>query len=394
MDELPPPALRPGGVLVRTAYSLISAGTERSTVKTAQSSILGKMIERPDLVRQGIQTLKREGLRATLDKVKSRLNQIKALGYSASGRVIAVGQGAEEFRVGDPVACAGVGYASHAEVIFVPRNLCARVPADALLESACYATVGSIALHGIRQSEVQLGDVAVVIGLGLVGQLTVQMLRATGARVIGYDIDPAACELAEQSGASCTSDEEVLQQKCDRLADRRGADCVLITAASKSNRPVELAAEIARDRGRVVAVGLVGLDVPRDLFYSKELELRLSRSYGPGRYDPVYEEKGVDYPVGYVRWTEKRNMEAFLQLAAEGTVNTARLTTHRFPIERAGEAYDLLVNGPSAASLAADSSTGETNGGDTTKAVVAAHKHRCGVVLFYPGAQRDTSHGL
>jgi polar amino acid transport system substrate-binding protein len=387
VDELPPPALKPGGVLVRTAYSLISAGTERSTVKTAHSSIVGKMLDRPDLVRQGIQTLKREGLRATLAKVKSRLNQIKALGYSASGRVIAVGRGAEEFRIGDAVACAGVGYASHAEVIFVPRNLCARVPEGASLESACYATVGAIAMHGIRQSEVRLGEVAVIIGLGLVGQLTAQMLKAAGARVIGFDIDDLACRLATESGVDATAgNEDELLDACKSLTNARGADCILITAASKSNRPIELAAELARDRARIVAVGLVGLDVPRDLFYSKELELRLSRSYGPGRYDADYEEKGMDYPVGYVRWTEKRNMEAFLQLVANGQVNTGLLTTHRYPIDQAALAYDMLVKG--APPVARTSETPNDSDGDAThRAIVKDRTHRCGVVLAYPDAQ-------
>lgn len=359
VDEIPPPALRPGGVLVRTAFSLISAGTERSTVKTGQSSLLGKVLQRPELVRQGVQSLKREGVRSTYDKVKSRLNRVKALGYSSSGVVIAVGERADEFKVGDLVACAGAAYASHAEVNFVPKNLCARIPGGVALRDACYATVGAIALHGVRQAEAQLGATAVVIGLGLVGQLTVQLLKASGCRVLGVDVSEDACELARKSGADAVSTPRLAADDCRRLTGGRGADCVLITAGTKSNGPVELAADVARDRAKVVAVGLVGLDVPRDMFYIKELELRLSRSYGPGRYDPAYEERGNDYPVGYVRWTEKRNIEAFLGLLADGKLDVSTLTTHSYRITDALDAYRLILDEP-------------------------ADRFRCGVVIEYP----------
>jgi predicted dehydrogenase/threonine dehydrogenase-like Zn-dependent dehydrogenase len=362
VEELPSPALRPGGVLVRTVCSLISAGTERATVETAQSSLIGKARSRPDLVRQVFDTFKREGLSSTYEKVKARLSQSKALGYSASGIVTVVGRDAQEFRVGDRVACAGGGYASHAEVIFVPRNLCCKLPDDVSQESACYTTVGAIALQGIRQADPRLGEAVAVIGLGLVGQLTVQLLKAAGCQVLGVDIDQAACELAKKSGAdSVANDSASARMACDALTAGRGADCIVITAATKSSEPVELAAELARDRARVVVVGLVGMDVPRHSFFAKELELRLSRSYGPGRYDPDYEEKGSDYPIGYVRWTEKRNMEAFLRLAAEGKVNTDLLTTHRFAVGHATEAYDLILNGG---------------------------QRFCGVVLEYPGADQ------
>lgn len=345
VEELPPPVLRPGGVLVRTAFSLISAGTERTIVETAQSSLIGKARTRPDLVRQVFDTFKREGLRSTYEKVKSRLNQIKALGYSASGIVTEVGRDVTDLKVGDRVACAGAGYASHAEVIYVPRNLCCLVPEGASLEAASYTTVGSIALQGIRQADLRLGETAVVIGLGLVGQLTVQMLKAAGCRVLGVDIDPLACELGLKSGADrVASDEADAIAACNALTDGRGADSILITAGTKSNQPVELAGELARDRGRVVVVGLVGTDLPRHSYYMKELELRLSRSYGPGRYDPSYEEKGNDYPIGYVRWTENRNMEAFLRLVKEGKVDTALLTTHRFAVEKATDAYGLITS--------------------------------------------------
>ena len=345
MEELPPPALKPGGVLVRTAYSLISAGTERMAVETAQSSLVGKARSRPDLVRQVFDTFKREGLRSTYEKVKSKLTQMKALGYSASGVVTAVGRDVKEFKAGDRIACAGAGYASHAEVIFVPKNLCAKLPDGASLESACYTTVGAIALQGIRQADTRLGEAVAVIGLGLVGQLTVQLLKAAGCQVIGIDIDKAACELARKSGAdTVANDQASARAACLSLTEGRGADCVLITAGTKSNEPVELAGELARDRARVVVVGLVGMDVPRHSYYTKELDLRLSRSYGPGRYDPEYEEKGNDYPIGYVRWTEKRNMDAFLRLVADGKIDTGLLTTHRFTVGQAEDAYKLILS--------------------------------------------------
>ena len=346
VEELAPPALRPGGVLVRTAFSLISAGTERTIVETAQSTLIGKARSRPDLVRQVFDTFKREGLASTYEKVKAKLSQSTALGYSASGVVAAVANDVQEFRVGDLVACAGAGYASHAEVIFVPRNLCCSLPEGVSQESACYTTVGAIALQGIRQADPRLGEVVAVIGLGLVGQLTVQLLKAAGCQVLGVDIDQAACDLATKSGADLVSgDASSARKACDALTLGRGADCIVITAATKSSEPIALAAELARDRARVVVVGLVGMDVPRHSFYTKELELRLSRSYGPGRYDPGYEEKGTDYPIGYVRWTEKRNMEAFLRLIAEGKVNTKLLTTHSFPVAEAMQAYNLILNG-------------------------------------------------
>ena len=363
VEELPPPALRPGGVLVRTVCSLISAGTERTIIETAQSSLIGKARSRPDLVRQVLDSFKREGLSSTYEKVKARLSQSKALGYSASGIVTAVGRDAQEFRVGDRVACAGGGYASHAEVNFVPRNLCCKLPEAVSQESACYTTVGAIALQGIRQADPRLGEAVAVIGLGLVGQLTVQLLKAAGCQVLGVDIDHAACELAKKSGAdSVANDSASARKACDALTGGRGADCIVITAATKSSEPVELAAELARDRARIVVVGLVGMDVPRHSFFTKELELRLSRSYGPGRYDPDYEEKGSDYPIGYVRWTEKRNMEAFLRLVADGKINTQLLTTHRFAVAQATEAYDLILNGG---------------------------QRFCGVVLEYPSAEQQ-----
>jgi polar amino acid transport system substrate-binding protein len=345
VEELPQPVLKAGGLLIRTAYSLISAGTERMVVETAQSSLVGKARSRPDLVRQVFDTLKREGLRATYEKVTAKLNQIKGLGYSASGTVIAIGENVTGFQIGDRVACAGAGYASHAEVLFVPQNLCCKLPDGASLEAACYTTVGAIALQGIRQADVRLGESVAVIGLGLIGQLTVQMLKAAGCRVLGFDIEATAGEAAKKAGADfvASTDDEV-RTACQVMTEGRGADSIIITASTKSDAPIELAAELARDRARIVAVGLVGMNIPRNAYYMKELDVRLSRSYGPGRYVPEYEEKGHDYPIAYVRWTEKRNMEAFLQLVSENRVKTELLTTHRFSVARAMDAYELITS--------------------------------------------------
>lgn len=344
VEELPPPVLRPGGVLVRTAYSLISAGTERTTVATAQSSLIGKARQRPDLVKQVLDSVRREGLVNTYEKVMARLETVKALGYSAAGTVIEVGEGVSGFRIGDQVACAGVGYASHAEINFVPTNLCTLLPEGISLAGAAYTTLGAIAMQGIRQAQVHLGENVVVIGLGLIGQLTIQMLKAAGCRILGIDLDQAVVDLAIKSGAhQAINRSEDVHKLVDAFTQGRGADSIILTASTNSNDPVKLAGEIARDRGRVVVVGAVKMDIPREHYYMKELELCLSRSYGPGRYDPDYEEYGQDYPIGYVRWTEKRNMEEFLRLVAEKHINLELLTTHRFPVEKASDAYDLIL---------------------------------------------------
>jgi len=393
VEDFPPPALKPGGLLVRTAFSLISAGTERVTVETAKDSLVGKAMSRPDLVTQVLATFKREGFAATYQKVKARLDQVKPMGYSTSGFVAAVGAGVGEFAVGDRVACAGAGYASHAEFNFVPSNLCARLPETVSLEAACYTTLGAIAMQGVRQAEAKLGETAVVIGLGLVGQITVQLLKAAGCLVLGIDPDGRARGQAIVSGADATAgtDEEA-RTACSTMTAAKGADFILITAGTKSSGPVCLAADLSRDRGRVVVVGLVGMDVPRNTYYQKELELRLSRSYGPGRYDPMYEENGIDYPIGYVRWTEKRNMEAFLQLASAGKVNPEGLTTHRFQIDHAADAYNMIIGkGGSDGSVGAvapvqhSTRDNEPTGLKRPDRVFPAG-FRCGIVLEYPGA--------
>jgi predicted dehydrogenase/threonine dehydrogenase-like Zn-dependent dehydrogenase len=342
--DVPPPVSQRGRVTVRTVASLISAGTERMTVEMGKRSLFGKARERPDLVRQVIQKAQNEGVLNTLNAVRAKLGSVTALGYSASGTVIEVGEDVTEFRSGDRVACAGAGYASHAEVLSVPKNLCARLPENVDFESAAFSTLGAIALQGLRLANPTLGEGFVVIGLGLIGQLTVQLLKANGCRVFGIDPDVQKTKLARELGAddACAPDDEA-ERRVLEWSRGRGADGVLITAATSSNGPVEMAGEISRLKGRVVAVGLVGLHVPRDIYYHKELTLNISMSYGPGRYDPEYEERGHDYPHAYVRWTEGRNLEAFLDLIAERRLNVAPLITHRFSVDEAERAYELIT---------------------------------------------------
>lgn len=344
VTEVPTPRVGCGQVLVQVAGSLISAGTERMVVDFAEKNLLQKARTRPDLVRQVLEKAQREGVLSTLKAVCDRLDQPLALGYSCAGTVIAVGEGATDIQVGERVACAGGGYAVHAEVVSVPKNLVVKFPENVDFESAAFTTLGAIALQGVRIADVRIGEVVAVIGLGLIGLLTVQILKAAGCRVIGMDINPDRCHLAEELGVDvAVTGAQSLTANCYRLTANHGVDAVIITAATKSNQPIELAAELCREKGRVVVVGAVGMDVPRRPFYEKELELRLSRSYGPGRYDPLYEEKGIDYPYGYVRWTERRNMAAFLDLVAQGKVQVQPLITHRFPIDHALEAYDLIM---------------------------------------------------
>jgi polar amino acid transport system substrate-binding protein len=342
--DVPAPVVQRGHLLVRAAASLISAGTERTSVEAAQQSLFARAKERPDLVRQVIQRAQTDGVINTINAVRSKLGSLSALGYSASGIVVAVGENIANFQIGDRVACAGVGYASHAEMLSVPQNLCVRVPAGVSLDAAAYGTLGAIALQGVRLSAPTLGEAFVVIGLGLIGQLTVQLLKANGCRVFGIDLDASKIELAKQLGADggCAPD-EAAKDAVLNWTRGRGADAVLIAAGTTSNQPVELAGEISRLKGRVVAIGAVGLDVPRASYFKRELTLQVSMSYGPGRYDPEYEERGHDYPFAYVRWTEARNIEAFLDLIASESINVETLTTHRFKIDEGERAYSLIT---------------------------------------------------
>lgn len=344
VGDVPAPRCRGGTVLVATRYSLISAGTERASARIAQKSLIGKAIARPDLVSKVLDQVRRNGVVETAKMVLNRLDAPVAPGYSCAGIVLEVGADVTGIRPGDRVACAGQNHASHAEVVVVPQNLCVAVPAAVDLQSASYVAVGSIALQGLRQAAPQLGETVAVIGLGLVGQLTVQMLIASGCNVLCTDLDPLKIELAKRFGAQAV-EASGFEQHVVASTAARGADTVLLTAATDSDDPMRTAAAICRKRGRIVVVGAVGMNLQREPFYLKELDLRLSTSCGPGRYDPDYEDKGVDYPFAYVRWTERRNMEAFLELLAKRAVDTATLTTHDFPIERAIEAYELLLGG-------------------------------------------------
>lgn len=347
VEEVPHPILMPRGILVRNEYSLISKGTERTKVDFARKSMVAKAKSRPDLVRQVLRNAKKEGWVTTFKKVMTRLESSSPLGYSSAGEVMAVGDLVEGIKVGDKVACAGAGYANHAEIVSVPMNLCAKIPENLSCRHACFTTLGAIALQGLRQAKVNLGENVAVIGLGILGQLTVQMLKASGCRVFGMDINEEMVSLAKNSGADFgwIIGKEDLTSKIIQLTSGHGVDVVIITAGSTSNQPIELAGEICRDKGRVVIVGAVNMDVPRKNFYDKELDIRFSRSYGPGRYDNMYEKMGIDYPFGYVRWTEKRNMEEFLDLLQQGKVNPEKLITHRFKIEDAEKAYDLIIQG-------------------------------------------------
>jgi polar amino acid transport system substrate-binding protein len=344
--DLPEPSLLPGSLLVRNRCSVISPGTERAIVAAARSSYLRTARERPDLVRRLLDTVRREGILAAYRKVQAKLAQARPLGYACAGTVIGLGPGVgHPFRIGAGVACAGAGYASHAEIVSVPANLAAPIPAGVSFESAAFATLGAIALHGVRQSEAHLGEQWAVVGVGLLGLVTVQLLRAQGVRVAAFDLDPDLAERARRLGAEIalagTTDEQVGAALA--WTEGVGVDGVLVTATSASEAPMVAAAGMCRERGRVVAVGLVPFGLPREMAYEKELELRISRSYGPGRYDRDFEEKGLDYPVGYVRWTETRNLEAFLRLLAEGRVEVASLITHRAKLEEATRLYDLLL---------------------------------------------------
>jgi predicted dehydrogenase/threonine dehydrogenase-like Zn-dependent dehydrogenase len=348
--DVPAPACKPGGVLVRSLYSLISTGTEMMKVSEARMSLLGKARARPDQVRKLLDSVAQQGALATYKKAMNRLDSYTPLGYSLCGVVVEVGAGAEQFSVGQVVAAAGNEFALHADVNWVPTNLCVPVPDGVAAEHAAFATVGAIAMQGVRRAEVALGETACVIGLGLIGQLVVRLLVASGVQVVGLDVVAARCRAAEKAGAlACAApDEAGLHQIEQVLLDRTaglGADHILLAAGGDSNGPVEVAARLARDRARVVDIGKTRLDLPWNAYYDKELDVRFSRSYGPGRYDDRYELEGVDYPAGYVRWTERRNLACFLDLLADGSVDVASLVSGIYPIEEAADVYGRLGSG-------------------------------------------------
>ena len=342
--DVPAPELQPGGILVRTAFSAISSGTEKATVEAGRKSLLGKAMARPDLVKQVLEYAQSNGIAAARQKVQARLDTLSALGYSCSGLVLEASTAG--FQPGDRVACAGGGYASHCEINFVPANLAVAVPDNVGLEAAALTTIGAIAVQGVRQANVTFGETVAVIGVGLVGVLAIQVLRAAGCRVIAIDVSSERAAQATSFGAQialCTSDPGLAGAVAS--FSRYGVDAALITAATKSAEPLELAAKLLRDRGRISVVGDVGMGVSRANMYGKEISLAMSRSYGPGRYDPRYEEGGQDYPIGFVRWTERRNMEAFLDLLSSGSLQVEALLAHRFSVEEGEKAYAAVVGG-------------------------------------------------
>jgi len=348
--DVPVPACRPGGVLVRSLFSLISTGTEMMKVTEAKLSMVGKARARPDQVRKVLDTVAQQGAVATYKKVTNRLDYYTPLGYSLCGVVDEVGRGSEDFQVGQLVAAAGNEYALHAEYNWVPVNMCVPVPPGVSPGHAAFSTVGAVAMRGVRQGEVQLGEVACVIGLGLVGQLVVRLLVAAGVRVVGLDMIEDRCKRAEQAGAAfCAAPTgegmAAVQQALAELTGGRGADHVFLAAGGASNGPVETAVKLARDRARVVDIGKTRLDLPWNAYYEKELDVRFSRSYGPGRYDDRYELEGIDYPASYVRWTARRNIECFLDLLAHKEIEVETLVTGVFPIKQATTVYADLASG-------------------------------------------------
>jgi predicted dehydrogenase/threonine dehydrogenase-like Zn-dependent dehydrogenase len=344
--EVPAPVLRKSFVLVQNVSSLLSIGTEKSMLEMAKKSLLGKALARPDLVKQVIAKVRAEGILEAYRAAMARLDNPVPLGYSCAGLVLEVAQGVQDFKKGDRVACAGSGFASHAEVVAVPENLCTKIPGNVGFESASFVALGGVALEAIRMANPSLGDKVAVIGLGLLGQITVQLLGAAGCHVFGMDISEDKVRMALENGAAggAVSGEGDALNAARNFAPN-GFDSVIIMAASKSNEPVELAAEITRERGKIIAAGLVGLDIPRKTFFEKELELVVSRAWGPGVFDTLYTEKNIDYPYAYARWTGKRNLEEFLYQLSKGSIRLDHLITHRFEIEKSLEAYDLILKG-------------------------------------------------
>ncbi|MBI1374435.1 MAG: zinc-binding dehydrogenase [Phycisphaera sp.] len=356
--QTPDPVALRGEVLIANAASVISAGTEKAAIELARKSLIGKAVDRPDHVRRVLQKLRSDGLGATVRAVRARLDEPMTMGYASAGVVLEVGPGVQAYKPGDRVASNG----AHAGVVAVPENLCARVPNGVVLEHAAFATLGAIAMHGVRLSRAVLGETVFVVGLGLVGQLTVAMLHAAGCRVVATDLDATRCDLARHMGADA-ADTSVDAARVTQLTNGLGADAVIITASTRDSQPIDLAVEAVRKKGRVVLVGVADIAFDRRALYHKEAEFVVSCSYGPGRYDAEYEQRGHDYPAAYVRWTEQRNMQAVIDMMAGGRLDVAPLITHRFAIEHAEEAYALIERG-----------------GEPT----------LGVVLTYPSVTADT----
>lgn len=345
--DVPVPACKAGRVLVSNVNSLISIGTERSMIYIARRNLIGKAMTRPDLVKRFIDKAKREGLINVYKEAMNRLDEPVALGYSSAGVILEVGTEGNELRVGDRVACAGAGFASHAEIIWVPENLCVRLPDNVGFEEASFVMLGGIALQGIRSAEITFGESVAVIGLGLLGLLTVQILNAYGCKIIGIDIDEKKVKLAEEFGAQLglIAGRDDIQVSIENFTKGHGVDAVIITASSKDNGPIEMAENISRKKGRIVLVGVANINLTRKIFWEKELTFTVSKAAGPGSIEPIYEQRGYDYPIQYARWTEKRNLEHFVELLSKKKVKVDKLITHRFKINDALQAYDMIMNG-------------------------------------------------
>jgi len=343
--DVPAPPVQSGFVLIHTVASCISAGTEMATVESSSESIVDKAKRRPQLIKRGIDMLLTQGVTKTLDSIKGKIEAGTPSGYSLAGTVIEVGEGIDDLKPGMRVAAAGASYANHAEVVCVPRNLVVQIPSKVSFEEAASVTLGSIAMQGVRRANPTLGETAAIIGLGLLGQIALQLLKASGIRVIGFDLDPVRVTQAKDLGCDMVIHAGTTDPVMEAIdfSGGPGVDFVLITAASRANAPLNQALDMCRRKGRVVIVGDVGMTIDRNKLYPKELDVLISTSYGPGRYDPSYEEDGNDYPLGYVRWTENRNMREYLDLIAEGKVNASALITDTFPLEDASKAYEALA---------------------------------------------------
>lgn len=342
IEDIPIPTPRDGQALVKVSASLVSAGTERMVVEFAEKNLINKARSRPDLVKQVLDKAKREGLVPTVQSALNRLDQPMALGYSSAGTIVALGKNMGGFKVGQRVACAGGGYATHAEYNLIPKNLLTPLPNNVDFESAAFTTLGAIALHGFRLAEPQLGENVAVIGLGLLGLLTIQIASAAGCNVLGIDLDPERVKLASSLGLQAVTRPQA-ESLSPAFTNHKGFDVIIICADTSSNDPIELAGVIARDRAKVVATGAVGLNIPRKIYYEKEISFINSRSYGPGRYDSNYEENGIDYPIGYIRWTEGRNFQAVVDLLSSRKLKVESLISHRFPIEDGVKAYEVIT---------------------------------------------------
>jgi predicted dehydrogenase/threonine dehydrogenase-like Zn-dependent dehydrogenase len=347
LEEVGYPPLKPGGLVIRTAFSVISIGTEGMKIREARMNLLEKARARPDQLKQVLDSVRRQGVRATYRKVMSRLDRLTPLGYSLSGYVVEAGEQTSGFHVGQRVAAAGADIANHGEYNLVPCNLAVPVPDGVPMDHAAFGTIGAIAMHALRQSKVTLGEVALVVGLGLIGQTLVRLLCAAGVRAIGIDPVAKRCALAVAGGAVAagTPDDSSWRNTAGRISDRKGADAVLITAGTSDNAVIELAAEAVRERGRIVVVGKTKLELDYNTFFRKEIEVGFSRSYGPGRYDPAYEIDGIDYPYPYVRWTERRNIESFIDLLAARRIDLSPLVEIVRDFDQAAAIYDEIDSG-------------------------------------------------